>query len=133
MKRLIDTDICVYLINGRSEQALRRFTRFDAGDLGLSAISVAELMFGANNSRRIQENLEALRYFLMPLITVEFDAKAAEVYGTLRVDLKRKGTPIGPLDTMIAAQALSLDVPLVTNNVREFRRVEGLEVENWAT
>ena len=131
MRYLLDTDICIYAIKNRPAQVIARLRAHETDGIGISNISVAELFFGAANSGSAR-NLEALRHFLEPLEIADFDAAAAEVYGDVRLALERAGTPIGPLDTQIAAHALAMGVVLVTNNTREFERVLGLVVENWA-
>jgi tRNA(fMet)-specific endonuclease VapC len=131
VKYLLDTNICVHLIRRRPEQVLQRFETLTFGDVGVSSITVAELQFGVQKSQRPLQNQEALALFLAPLIIADFDHAAAEAYGVIRAELERQGTPIGSLDTLIAAHALSLGVTLVTNNEREFSRVPGLQVENW--
>lgn len=131
MRYLLDTNICIYAIKNRPAQVIERLRAHEADGLGISSISVAELFFGAAKSGPAR-NLEALRHFLEPLEIAEFDAEAAEAYGDVRLALERVGTPIGPLDTQIAAHALALGAVLVTNNTREFARVSGLAVENWA-
>ena len=130
MKYLLDTDICIYILRGQPKKVAERFRRLRPGDVGLSSIALAELAFGAayGESPRNRERLET---FVAPLSVVDFDQEAALAYGQLRADLFRRGTPIGPLDMLIAAHALALDVTLVTNNEREFKRVPGLRVENW--
>ena len=129
---LLDTNICAYLINRRPERVYPRLMEHRNDGVGLSSLTVAELRYGADKSSRPAQNHSALNEFLAPLNVYAFDAEAAAVYGRIRVDLERRGLPIGPLDTLIAAQALSLDAVLVTNNVREFTRVPGLRLENWA-
>lgn len=131
MRWLLDTDTVIALMRGTSPRLDRRVRSRPMGQIGLSSISVAELMFGVARSSRPAENATALNAFLEPFLTASFDTVAAAVYGPLRQHLAAKGTPIGPLDTLIAAHALSLEVVLVTCNVREFRRVSGLRVENW--
>ncbi len=128
---LLDTNICVYLIRKRPPEVLRRFDEYAVGDIGLSSITTAELHFGAQKSQRPEGNLRALEQFLLPLTVVPFGQDAAAAYGRVRALLEGRGTPIGSLDTLIAAHALSLDLTLVTNNVREFERVPDLKVENW--
>lgn len=130
MKVLLDTDITSYLFAHRDEQVRRRFTAFAVGEVGISAITAAELAFGAerNSSER---NRKAVERALESLAVAPFDAAAARAYGRIRAALQRRGTPIGPLDMLIAAHAVALDVPLVTNNIREFHRVPELRVENW--
>jgi tRNA(fMet)-specific endonuclease VapC len=97
----------------------------------ISSISVAELWYGVAESRQAAQNAHALEQFLLPLLPAPFDERAAVVYGRIRADLNQRGTPIGPLDTLIAAHALSMEAVLVTNNVGEFSRVVGLKLEDW--
>ena len=129
---LLDTNICAHLINRRPERVYPRLVAHRNDGVGLSSLTVAELRYGADKSSRPAQNHSALNEFLAPLDVYAFDAEAAVVYGSVRVDLERRGLPIGPLDLLIAAHALSLDAVLVTNNVREFARVPGLRLENWA-
>ena len=110
---------------------LTQLRAHEAEGIGISSISVAELYFGVSKSGSAR-NLAALQQFLEPLEIADFDLNAAQVYGTLRYTLERLGAPIGPLGTQIAAHALALEVTLVTNNVREFARVSGLNLINWA-
>ena len=131
MKVLLDTNICIYLIKRRPQEVREWFERYAVGEVGLSSITVSELQYGVEKSRRVDQNRAALMQFLLPLVIADFDYEAAVVYGRVRAELERLGTPMGPLDTLIAAHALSLDVTLVTNNEREFSRVSDLRVENW--
>lgn len=131
MRYMLDTDTCIYLIRERAPQVLDRLRALSFGDVGVSAITVAELQLGVYKSQRPAKNRQALGQFLAPLIVADFDYAAAEQYGQVRAALEQQGTPIGSLDTLIAAHALSLDVSLVTNNVREFSRVPRLRVVNW--
>ncbi len=131
MKYLLDTNICIYIIKKKPGQVLKRFTSLAVGDIGISAITLAELQFGIMKSSNPQKNREALDKFLTPLEILDFGYHASIEYGKIRAALEKKGTPIGPLDTMIASHAKSLGLTLVTNNVREFKRVTGLEIENW--
>jgi tRNA(fMet)-specific endonuclease VapC len=132
MKYLLDTDICINLIRYKPPEILRRFAALSVGDVGVSAITAAELQHGVNKSQHPEDNRRALEQFLIPLVVAPFDHVAAARYGIVRAALERQGTPIGALDTLIAAHALSLDVTLVSDNVREFGRVPGLSVVNWA-
>lgn len=132
MKILLDTDICIYAINRKRPAVLARIRDYRIGMVGISSITYAELRFGVENSGRVEENLDRLERFLLPLEIVPFDAEAGRQYGRLRTELKRAGCPIGSHDLLIAAHALSLDVTLVTNNVREFTRISGLHVEQWS-
>lgn len=133
MRYLLDTNICVYLINRRPhhEAVLRRMDGMVYGDILISAITTAELRYGVANSARPEQNREKFDSFIERFEIVDFDDAAAAAYGPIRVGLKNAGTPIGPLDTLIAAHAISLQCTLVTNNVREFERVPGLNIENW--
>ena len=133
MKVLLDTNICIYLIRQRSPEVLRRFEEYEVGEIGVSAITVAELYFGARKSQRATQNARALEQFLLPLEIAEFSFEAAVVYGDIRATLEKRGTPVGPLDTLIAAHALSLEVTLVTNNTREFARVSNLTLDDWVS
>ena len=128
---LLDTNICIYIINAKPPAVLARFKQYRMGDIGLCSVVAAELAFGVAKSGS-PRNRQALEMFLAPLSILPFDAAAVWIYGDLRDDLERRGTPIGSLDTMIAAHALSLQVLLVTNNTREFSRVAGLQLDNWA-
>ena len=130
MKVLLDTDITSYIFAHRGEGVRKRFLTFDIGDIGISTITAAELAFGSalNPSER---NRRVVERALESLAIVPFDVAAARAYGEVRTALHRRGTPIGPLDMLIAAHAIALDLPLATKNVREFRRVPGLRVENW--
>ncbi len=131
MQYMLDTDICIYTINERPPAVLRAFRTHEAAGLGISSVTAAELYFGVARTGS-QRNLTALRRFLGTLEVAPFDAAAAEVCGSLRAWLATQGTPIGPYDTLIAAHAQAIGVTLVTNNTREFARVPGLQMENWA-
>ena len=131
MKYLLDTNICVFVIRRKSATVLTRLEKYAADEVGISAVTLAELRYGADKSQRPAQNHAALDAFLVPLLTVDFDADVAECYGRVRTELERRGMPIGPLDTMIAAHSLCLGIPLVTNNTGEFSRVPGLQLEDW--
>lgn len=130
MKYLLDTNICIYVINERPKQVLARFKRHRVGDIGISSITVSELAYGIAKSGSLR-NREALQAFMLPLQIVDFDVDAAMTYGDIRADLETRGQPIGPLDFLIAAHAIALGATLVTNNEKEFKRVAGLRIENW--
>jgi tRNA(fMet)-specific endonuclease VapC len=132
MKYLLDTDVCIYLINKQPSSVLEKLHACRAGDVCVSAVTVAELRYGASKSQRSRQNHEALDLFLAPLEMMAFDESAAIAYGEIRAQLEKAGDPIGPLDMLIAGQAKSLNVVLVTNNVREFRKVKGLKIEAWS-
>lgn len=131
MKLMLDTNTCIALIKRKPPHALEKFGEHQLGDIGLSAVTVAELRYGVAKSQHQAKNHVALEEFLLPLEIAAFDELATEAYGVLRASLEKQGTPIGPLDTMIAAHALSLGATLVTNNTREFCRVSGLAVVDW--
>jgi len=128
---LLDTDICIYAINRKRPEVLARVRDYRIGEVGISAITYAELRFGVENSARVEENIERLERFLLPLEIVPFDAEAGRHYGRLRRALNRAGCPIGSNDLLIGAHALALAATLVTNNAREFSRIDGLLVEQW--
>lgn len=132
MKYLLDTNICIYIINGKHQLPLTRLAQCKPGDVGISSITVAELRYGAAKSQAAERNNQALDQFLIPLEVVSFDEQSASFYGAVRANLERSGKPIGPLDTLIAAQALALELTLVTNNTSEFKRIKNLKIENWA-
>ena len=129
---LLDTNICIYVINMRPPQVLARFREYRLGEIGICSVVAAELAYGVAKSRSAR-NRSALEMFLAPLEVLPFDQAAVWAYGDLRASLEREGQPIGALDTMIAAHALSVDAHLVTHNTREFARVPGLRLENWVT
>lgn len=132
MKLLLDTNICIYIINRKPPPVLERFRKYHAGDIGISAITAAELAFGVAKSGSAR-NREALEKFLAPIEIMPFDEDAFWRYGEVRATLEKSGTPIGSLDTLIAAHALSLGVTLVTHNIAEFARVKDLRCETWVT
>ena len=132
MKFLLDTNICIYLIREKSPQVLKQVTSRSPEDLALSSITVAELEYGVAKSAQSAKNAVALEGFLRPFRVLDFGSVAAGAYGHVRAKLERLGNPIGPLDTLIGAHALSLGLTLVTNNPREFARIEGLKIQNWA-
>lgn len=132
-KYLLDTNIYIHIIKKKPIEVLEKFKEYTVGDIAISSITVAELKYGVQKSQLRERNDEALQKFLIPIVIEDFDYKAAAVYGRIRSHLESKGTPIGPLDNLIAAHALSLNVTLVTNNTKEFKRVPGLTLANWAT
>lgn len=132
MKYLLDTNICIYIIKRKPLEVLQKFNTCHLGEIGVSSITVAELQYGVQKSLHPAQNHDALEQFLIPLAIADFDEQAALIYGRIRAILEAQGTPIGSLDLLIAAQALSLDLTLVTNNTREFFRIPDLRVANWA-
>ena len=131
MKYLLDTNICTYIINQKPQAVFQKFRKYLPGEVGVSTITVAELQYGVHNSSRPMQNKQALIEFLLPLEIADFTSEAARGYGEIRAQLETQGTPIGALDMFIAAQARTLNLVLVTNNVKEFERVPELSVENW--
>ena len=131
MRFMLDTNICIYAIKHRPQAVVAALRQNASAGLGVSAITVAELEFGVAKSGSVR-NAAALQQFLEPLSIADFDRVAARTYGRVRAHLEAAGTPIGPLDTQIAAHALALDVTLVSNNLSEFARVPGLRLVNWA-
>ena len=131
MMYMLDTNICIYVMKQRPEGVLQRFKAEMSEGLCISAITLAELEFGMKHSANPAKNEQALLRFLAPLSVLPFGPMAASEYGDIRSFLQAQGTPIGPLDMLIAAHARAEDLTLVTNNVREFQRVPYLEVENW--
>jgi tRNA(fMet)-specific endonuclease VapC len=127
---LLDTNICIYIINAKPPAVLARFKQYRHGDIGVCSVVAAELAYGVAKSGSAR-NRQALEMFLAPLTILPFDDAAVWAYGDLRADLERRGVPIGSLDTMIAAHALSQQALLVTNNTREFAKVTGLRLDNW--
>lgn len=127
---LLDTNICIYIMNRRPPQVAERFAQYPPDAIGLSSVTLGELGYGVEKSRS-SHNRRVLESFVAPLEVVSFSPEAAWRYGEVRSTLERLGTPIGALDTLIAAHALALGLALVTHNTREFERVEGLRVENW--
>lgn len=128
---MLDTNICIYIINNRPQQVRARFEGLRYGEVVVSSITGAELAFGVAKSGSAR-NRDALDKFLAPLEVLSFDSQAMHAYGALRAQLQAGGQPIGALDTLIAAHALAVGATLVTNNLAEFARVPGLACENWA-
>ena len=129
---MLDTDICIYIIKRKPLHVLERLELMQPGQLSMSAITFAELMNGAKKSQRVEENVSRLNALGEILEICSFDQQAAVAYGDVRSSLEKRGEVIGTHDLLIAAHALSLDRTLITNNEREFKRVEGLKVDNWA-
>ncbi len=130
---LIDTDICIYLIKNRSAELKAKIEMHEPYKIAVSTITVAELEYGVAKSKQIDQNRLALQNFLSAFEMVPFDDKDAEQFGVIRASLERRGQPIGPYDLQIASQALARRWTVVTNNEHEFRRVPGLNVENWVS
>ena len=131
MKYMLDTNICIYVIKHKPEIVINKFLAHNPDDICISSITYAELMHGVEKSQAIDKNRLAISLFLSPITVLDFNAGAAESYGMIRADLEKKGTPIDPMDMLIAGHAMSEKLILVTNNTKEFARVEGLLLENW--
>jgi tRNA(fMet)-specific endonuclease VapC len=129
---MLDTNICIYAMKNKPEAVLQRFKENLRHGLCISAITLAELQHGVEKSANPEKNAAALIQFLSILTVLPFDDLAAVEYGEICADLQRKGAPIGTMDMLISAHARCEGLALVTNNVREFERVPGLEIENWA-
>jgi len=127
---MLDTDICIYVMRERSQPLRERF-RQSSGEMCISALTLAELLYGAEKSVRRDHNLRILEEFSSRLETLDFGAKAAAHFGQLRAELERAGTPAGAYDMLIGAHARSEGLIVVTNNRREYDRMPGLRVENW--
>jgi tRNA(fMet)-specific endonuclease VapC len=127
---MLDTNICIYLVKRRPSRLLERFNRH-SGQIAVSTITVSELYFGAEKSGRQAENFAALELFFSGLAILPFPKDTALHFAQIRVALQKAGTPIGPYDMLIGAQARAEGLVLVTKNEREFRRIPGLHVENW--
>lgn len=119
-------------MNKRPIGIIHKFKQFDVGDIGVSTITVSELEYGVAKSKNRRLNEQRVEEFLSPLEILPYDEIAASIYGDIRLQLEKFGEPIGPLDLLIAAQALSRELVLITNNEKEFKRVQNLKVENWA-
>lgn len=131
MRYMLDTNICIYLIKHKPPQVFEKLQEHNPDEICISAVTYAELVHGVEKSKAVERNRLALTILLSNIEILDFDMKAAEEYGRIRADLEKKGTPIGPFDMMIAGHAKSLGYTVVTNNVGEFKRVEGLQYENW--
>jgi len=130
MPFLLDTNICIYLLKERSERLVQKITSRSASDLAISMVSVAELVYGVTHSTKVEENRLTLMKFLSPFQLLEFDLQDALMYGTIENQLRQKGKPIDPFDTLIAAQAIARNMTLVTND-KHFSQVPLLNIENW--
>lgn len=131
MKYMLDTNICIYAIKNKPESVIRKVLAQNPEDLCISVITYAELMHGVEKSQAVEKNRIAMSLFLSAITVLDFNSRAAEVYGEIRAELEKKGTPIGPMDLLIAGHAKSQNLVLVTNNTREFARVTGLQKEDW--
>ena len=131
MQYLLDTNICIYLIKKRPPEALVHFKQHSPQDVAISTITLFELEYGVQKSQYLQRSQGALAKFLLPLDLVDIDRFAAADAAVIRAELEKKGMPIVPYDLLIAGLARSRNMTLVTNNTREFARIDGLRLENW--
>lgn len=128
MKYLLDTNAVIAILNG-DERFLTKLEQYDENEFVISSIVLSELYYGAYKSQRKTQNLDKIK--LLPFKVVQFNRTDANIAGKIRTDLESKGTPIGAYDTLIAGQAVAQDLTLITHNVGEFQRVEGLKIEDW--
>lgn len=131
MRYMLDTNICIYTIKHKPEKVFQRLQEIDPEDICVSSVTYAELVHGVEKSAAVEKNRLALLMLLANIEILNFDVDAADCYGKIKADLEKKGTPIDPLDMMIAGHAMSMGYAVVTNNVKEFSRVQGLILENW--
>jgi tRNA(fMet)-specific endonuclease VapC len=131
MKYMLDTNICIYIIKQKPQNIIRRFREAKISEIGVSSITLSELEYGVMKSAKPEQNRMALAQFMAPIEIPFYDDTAAQHYGEIRAHLERQGKPIGSLDMLIAAHALSLNAVLITNNEREFKKVSNLKIENW--
>ena len=132
MKYMLDTNMCIFIIKHKPQNAINRFLKIKTNEICISSITFAELSYGVEKSQAKIKNRIAVAMFLSNIEIKPFDMKSAEEYGIVRAELENNGMPIGPLDTQIAAHARSLGLTLVTNNTREFKRVSNLILEDWS-
>ena len=131
MRYMLDTNICIYTIKHKPEKVFQRLQEIDPEDICVSSVTYAELVHGVEKSAAVEKNRLALLMLLANIEILNFDVDAADCYGKIKADLDKKGTPIDPLDMMIAGHAMSMGYAVVTNNVKEFSGVQGLILENW--
>ncbi len=132
MRYMLDTNICIYVIKHKPEKVFQKLQKHDPSEVCISSVTYAELVHGVEKSEAVEKNRLALSLMLANIEILDFDVEAANCYGKIRADLEKKGTPIGPLDMMIAGHAQSLGYTVVTNNMKVFSRVSNLKIDNWA-
>ena len=132
MTYMLDTNICIYVMKNKPERVLERFRKELDSGICISSITLAELEYGMKHSSNPVKNEQSLLKFLLPLSILSYGPAVASAYGEIRAYLQRSGTPIGPLDMLIAGHARAENLILVTNSIREFERVPDLKLENWA-
>ncbi len=131
MMYLIDTNICIYIMNNHPPEVIQKCREIGIGNIRISTITVSELQYGAFKSKQIKKNIKRLEEFLGPFEIISYDENASIRYGEIRSFLEKQGNVIGPLDMLIAAHALSENLTLITNNEKELKRIKSLKVENW--
>ena len=131
MKYLLDTNICIYIINKRPASVLDTIRSKHPDEISISSITIAELNYGAERSRNPHQNRIAILEFLIPFSLLDFDQRSASYYGKIRKTLESKGTPIDPMGLLLASQAAAYNLIFVTNNIKEFKRIDNLRLENW--
>lgn len=131
MEYLLDTNIWIYIIKKRPAEVIDKIKNLTLGSIGISSITLAELQYGIVKSADPDKNRKALEKFIIPLEILDFGYNETIEYGKIRSELEKQGTPIGPMDMLIASHAKSYDLTLVTNNEKEFKRIDGLKLENW--
>lgn len=131
MEFMLDTNMCIYIIKQKPPDVIKRIYQTEISEVGFSSITLSELLYGVSKSSKPEQNQIALAQFIAPLDILSYDDEAAQNYGELRAYLEKHGKPIGPLDMLIAAHALSTKCVLITNNEQEFIRVPNLKIGNW--
>ena len=128
---MLDTNTCIYIIKRKPPNVIERFKQTEISQIGISSITLSELFYGVSKSSKPEQNKIALMQFVAPLEILSYDDEAAQYYGDLRTHLEKQGTPIGSLDMLIAAHALSIACILITNNEKEFIRIPNIKIDNW--
>lgn len=131
MIRLLDTNTCIYYLNKTSDRLVAQFKKFSPSDIKLSSIAVAELFYGAEKSKAKKKNWAIVEIFISTFEIIPFDDASSRLYAKIRASLEKSGTPIGPMDLLMASISLANNFILVTNNTKEFKRVKKLKLENW--
>ena len=131
MKFMLDTNTCIYIVKQKPSEVIERFKRTKISQIGISSITLSELLYGVSKSSKPKQNQVALAQFIAPLVMLPYGDEAAQYYGELRANLEKQGTPIGSLDMLIAAHALSIACTLFTNDKKEFIRIPNLKIDNW--
>ena len=131
MIHLLDTNTCIYFLNRTSERIISQFKRFSPSEIKLPSITVAELFYGAQKSKAQKKNRDIVENFISTFEIIPFDERCCKIYARIRASLEKSGVPIGPMDLLIASISLANNYILVTNNIREFKRIKGLKTEDW--